>query len=195
MFEEDDYPDYFLGDDDDQPQQPSRPVAPQRREQEASPRPGMTIDFDGDSDREPSGYGQSDSDGGSGAGCLSMGGTLGRLGCAVSFVFLLIVAVIAYVRYLTPTVSDAVMEVYVTSVQQRGVFFKTYEAEIVDPERISDTSQPYTHSVAVTIEDETLARELQRIQSTDSLVRLRYKQYSATLPWRGESKTIVTSRD
>lgn len=194
MFEEDDYPDYFLGDDEqEQPRQESA----SHSGYDSVPKPGQTISF-GSEDRDNTNDGDrlaGRDERSAAGGCFGIKGTLGRLGCMVSTLFMIIVALIIYVRYLTPTVSDAVMDVYVISVQQRGVFFKTYEAEIVDPGRLDDTSKSYTHAVAVSIEDEDLARTLQQIQSTDRIVRLHYKQYSATLPWRGESKTVIISAD
>lgn len=111
-------------------------------------------------------------------------------GC-VAVILILIAGAIGYFRYLSPTVDDAVMDVSVVRVEKRGLVFKTYEAEVVDPKRTADQTTPYSHPTSVTIDNESLARELQSQQADGQTVRLRYRTYSATLPWRGESKTVV----
>lgn len=113
-------------------------------------------------------------------------------GCGCAAIALIVIAgVIGYFRYFSPTVDDAVMEVSVVKVEKRGMVFKTYEAEVVDLKRTADQSTPYSHPTSVTIDNEELARQLQAQQAAGRTVRLRYRTYSATLPWRGESKTVV----
>lgn len=123
----------------------------------------------------------------------------GRQSGCMSRWMLVIVAIVAiaaggigYFRYLSPCVDDAVMDVYVTGVQRRGVVFKTMEADVVVADRLVDTAYAYTHPVGVTVADDVTAHRLQSVQSTGLSVRIRYRQYSATLPWRGESKIVVT---
>lgn len=182
MFDDDDFPDYFLEEGDSESQ-------PQPQSKERTPQTGETIVFSGDGSR---GHAESDVTSGRrdrhGFGCGF------KVGCGL-FLLLIIFCAIAYFRYLTPTVDDAVMDVYVQKVERRGVFFKTYEAEIVELQRLADTVSAYTHSCSVTIADERLARRLQSMQSGGTPVRLRYQQYAASLPWRGESKRIIISAE
>lgn len=122
----------------------------------------------------------------------------GRQGCMtpwlLGIVALVLVAFvgIGYFRYLSPIVDDAVMDVYVTDVQRRGVVFKTAEADVVVADRLVDMESAYTHPVGVTVADDVTAHILQSFQASGKPVRVRYRQYAATLPWRGESKIIVT---
>ncbi len=200
MFLDDDYPDYFLDDDPE----PGSAASEERKESGASPRPaesarpdrpvrpGETISFaenipprrsdtSAEADRHDDGR-------------LLTGRGRRSLGCGCLMV-IAIASVIAYFRYLSPCVDDAVMEVCVTHIEKRGVFFKTYEAEIVVPEssgaaRRVDT--PYTRPSAVTVSDPAVAERLSALQASGKPVRLRYRRYYGTLPWRGESKTVVT---
>ncbi len=182
MFVNDDFPDYFLDESDSESQ-------PQPQDKERTRQTGGMINFSEDG---PHGHGESDSGAGRrpgrGFGCGF------KVGCG-AVIILIIFCVIAYFRYLTPTVDDAVMDVYIQKVERRGVFFKTYEAEIVELQRLADTASTYTPSRSVTIADERLARRLQSMQSGGKPVRLRYQQYAASLPWRGESKLIVVSAE
>lgn len=203
MFLDDDYPDYFLDDGSEPgsaaPQERKEPAtAPRRPESERSDRPdrpmraGETISFADDIPPRrsdiPASTARHDGD-----NRLLTGRGRRSLGCGC-LVVLAIAAVIAYFRYLSPCVDDAVMEVCVTHIEKRGVFFKTYEAEIVVPEtsatRRDDT--PYTRPSAVTVSDPAVAERLSALQATGRPVRLRYRRYYGTLPWRGESKTVVT---
>lgn len=172
MFDDDDYPDYFLeGGNDTESELPPT---------EDTPRAGNTITFC------DSGQTSADSDNirDHGFGCGF------KAGCLAVFI-IVILGAIGYFRYLTPTVDDAVMDVYIQKVERRGVFFKTYEAEIVEPSRLYDTNISYTHPRSISISDEKLARLLQELQASGRIVRLRYQQYAAALPWRGESKIVV----
>jgi len=182
MFDDDDFPDYFLEEGDSESQ-------PQPQSKERTLQSGGTIVFSGDNSR---GHVESDIDSrhgsGRGFGCGF------KVGCGI-FLILMIFCVIAYFRYLTPIVDDAIMDVYIQKVERRGVFFKTYEAEIVELQRLADTASAYTHSCSVTIADERLARRLQSMQPGGKPVRLRYQQYAASLPWRGESKRIIISAE
>lgn len=121
-----------------------------------------------------------------------------RSGCLAPWLLVIVAVVvialagIGYFRYLSPVVDDAVMDVYVTGVQRRGVVFKTIEADVVMADRLVDSASAYTHPVGVTVADEVTAHILRSLQATGCPVRVAYRCYAATLPWRGESKIVVT---
>lgn len=118
-------------------------------------------------------------------------GILGYIGCLG--VIVLSGLGIGYFRYVVPCADNAVMEVYVRNVERRGVFFKTYEAEVVAPPGADyeEASRKYSGPRPVTIESAELAQRLQESEGSGRPVKLRYRQYYGTLPWRGESKTVV----
>lgn len=200
MFLDDDYPDYFLDDDSE----PRSDATQERKESDASPRPtesgrsdrqvrpGETISFaENIPQRRSDTLAEADRHD---DGCLLTGRGRRSLGCGC-FIVLVIASVIAYFRYLSPCVDDAVMEVCVTHIEKRGVLFKTYEAEIVVPESSAGGSHdatPYIRPSAITVSDPAVAERLSALQATGQPVRLRYRRYYGTLPWRGESKTVVT---
>lgn len=186
MIDDEDYEDYFLEESEDE--KPRSNVNAGQYER-ATPRAGETINFGGTHETAS----QPDDDQ---PGCFNT--LMRRLGCGCSIAIALTLAVgatIGYFRYLTPTVEDAVMDVNVLHVEKRGTMFKTYEAEVTAPEALQDSTGSYTRPQAVSVADETLARRLQQLQSTGRPVRLRYCRYASALPWRGESKIIVTGID
>lgn len=103
-----------------------------------------------------------------------------------------VLAVAFYLRYVSPYATDAVMHVYVVSVEKRGLIFKTYEAQVVSAEALADTSQIYSHPEQFTVSSEALANRMQQVQGQKIPITLEYEKFYATLPWRGASKWVVT---
>lgn len=183
MFDDDDYEDYFVDSGSEEEEhrhsEPERDRTPDRR----------VIEFGGVD--QPSARPQD-------ARTQEVRIVRERQGCMAPWLLGIVVLVlvafvgIGYFRYLSPIVDDAIMDVYVTDVQRRGVVFKTTEADVVVADRLVDMKSAYTHPVGVTVADDVTAHILQSLQASGKPVRVRYRQYAATLPWRGESKIIVT---
>lgn len=188
MFDDEDYDDYFL--EEDEEDTASRPTSGPIDSLRPTPRAGETIDFGGSTHRTPHPEHENSTD----EGCMAA--MFRRLGCGCAIVILLAIIVggaIGYFRYLTPTVEEAVMDVKILRVEKRGLVFKTYEAEVTDPHALSDVnSDNYTRMNSVSIADEEIAHRLRTLQATGRNVRVSYSQYASTLPWRGESKIIIT---
>lgn len=177
MLTDDDFEDYFVESDPE-------PEKPQESWQDPGGR--RVIEFGDPVHRREQWHEGDDGRISNQSGCMT------RWLIIVGVVVVLALAGIGYFRYLSPCVDDAVMDVYVTGVQRRGVVFKTMEADVVAADGLLDTASAYTHPVGVTVADDMTAHRLQSVQSTGRVVRIRYRQYSATLPWRGESKIVVT---
>lgn len=204
MFDDDNHKDYFL--DDEEPPQERRPdsvwgdwdsdhLPPElRKREEASARPDSEDFDDYDDFAEPE-----DKKGLRAAGKEQDGSALRRRGwnrgASIGCLGVIVLSAlgIGYFRYGEPCVEDAVMEVCVRNVERRGLIFKTYEADVVMPPDMApeEMERRYSGPRPVTIESARVARELQSPAMAGRPVRLRYRQYYGTLPWRGESKTIV----
>lgn len=111
------------------------------------------------------------------------------------FFFIVIVAlgVTVYIRYFVPHVTESRSVGYVTNVEKRGILFHTFEGEMIMPAQLADTSHVYSRDFTFSIPDDSLARVIQSYQGTGKKVALTCKKYYGTLPWRGASKTVVTS--
>lgn len=104
-----------------------------------------------------------------------------------------VLAVVAYFRYFNPYVSDAQMSCYVIGVEKRGIIFKTYEADVVSQQSMTDTVRVYSREHSFSIGSPELAQSLRRWQGTGREVTVTYKTYWASLPWRGASKSVITA--
>lgn len=108
----------------------------------------------------------------------------------------LALAIIIFIRiyFFTPYIDEAAMYGYVNDIQRRGIFFKTYEGELLPFRNIRDTTRVTDADLLFTAQPE-VAAQLRRMQLSNLPVRVEYKRYHSTLPWRGDSKTVVISVD
>ncbi len=104
-------------------------------------------------------------------------------------VLLLIIAGCVWARWLNPYAQDARVRGYVVKVEKRGLFFKNYEGEIVTEGRVADHT--YRADLRVSVPDDSLGRLLQSYQGSGIPVELVTERYYGSLPWRGETKTIL----
>ncbi|MCF0219792.1 MAG: hypothetical protein HUK14_08415 [Muribaculaceae bacterium] len=111
------------------------------------------------------------------------------IGAGVLFVAL---ALTCWLRYFNPYVTDSRVTGFLTSVERRGIIFKTYEGEMISQQALTDTTRIYTRDFVFSVDNDSLAQALQDLQTTGKPVTLEYKRYHASVPWRGSSPIIVT---
>jgi len=100
-----------------------------------------------------------------------------------------------WLRYFSPYVEEATQYGYVEHVEKRGTVFKTYEGVLLPYKELTDTTRIYSRDFLFTAADRAIYRKLRDAQRDGRPVRVEYKQYHATLPWRGSSKTVITAVD
>lgn len=100
-----------------------------------------------------------------------------------------------YLRFCSPYIEDATAYGYVDHIEKRGTIFKTYEGTLINYKELHDTTRLYKRDFVFTAGDVDIASKLKRMQIEGKPVRVEYKMYHATLPWRGSSKIIITSVD
>ncbi len=120
-----------------------------------------------------------------------------RHGCRKFLIWFVTLAIVAlgltfYLRYFNPYVTDARLTGQVLSVEKRGLIFKTFEAEMVTRDALTDTTRVYTRECSMTVADDALARRLQALQCTGRTVTISYERFYGTLPWRGGSNSVIT---
>lgn len=113
------------------------------------------------------------------------------IGAAVVIAFL----VALYMRFFTPYVTDAVQYGYVESIEKRGYIFKTEEGVLIPYKALMDSTRPYNRDFTFTAATPKVAAALRAMQFDAQPVRIEYKEYHATVPWRGASKRVVTAVD
>lgn len=174
MFD-DDYPDYYLGDDDEQPRQGRRiDFVPQ-----GSGRP--MDDYDDDEEELHDETERDDYRGPRPERRRRRGGF--NFTGLLTALLVVAASLTVYFRYITPYAQESVVTGTVLGVERRGLIFKTYEATVLMPDGT-------TAEVSVASED--VARKMQALQGTDTQVNLECERYYGAAPWRGKSTTVVT---
>ena len=105
------------------------------------------------------------------------------LGKTILIVLLLAAGLVYWFFY--NVYSDGNRDGILIKITRKGNVFKTSEGEMWLSCRQMINPEKFYFS----IEDKNLADSLQNLQ--DACVKLSYKQYRSTLPWRGDSKYVV----
>ena len=82
----------------------------------------------------------------------------------------------------------------IADVSLRGSVFKTYEGKLLSYDVVSE-GNVREKEFEFTVDDDSLAHTLGTLKQTPIAVQLNYKEYKSSVPWRGETKYIVTSID
>ena len=101
----------------------------------------------------------------------------------------------AWLRYFSPYIEDATQYGYIEHIEKRGTLFKTYEGVMIPYKELMDTTRLYTRDFVFSVDNDQTAAVLKRALLSAKPVRVGYKRYHATVPWRGAAKIIVTDAD
>lgn len=100
-----------------------------------------------------------------------------------------------YVYLFSPQVSEAAEYGYVDRIQKEGKMFPSFEGVLLPYKNIMDTLQPYEGDFAFSTTNDSVATSLLRRQGTGNPVKIVYKVYRFKMPWRGNTRVIVTGVD
>ena len=100
-----------------------------------------------------------------------------------------------WIRFFSAYVEGATQYGYVENIEKRGMVFKTYEGTLIPYKELMDTTRIYNRDFIFSVGDKNTASKLREALYSGKPVRVEYKKYYATVPWRGASKIVVTSAD
>ena len=100
-----------------------------------------------------------------------------------------------WIRFFSPYVEDATQYGYVENIEKRGMIFKTYEGTLIPYKELMDTTRVYNRDFVFSVADQNTAATLKQALYNNKPIRVGYKKYYATVPWRGASKIVVVSAD
>ena len=100
-----------------------------------------------------------------------------------------------WIRFFSPYVEDATQYGYVENIEKRGMIFKTYEGTLIPYKELMDTTRIYNRDFVFSVADQKTAATLKQALYDSKPVRLSYRKYYATVPWRGANKIVVTDAD
>lgn len=100
-----------------------------------------------------------------------------------------------WIRFFSPYVEDATQFGYVEHIEKRGMIFKTYEGTLIPYKELMDTTRIYSRDFVFSVKDAKTAATIKQALYDTKPVRVSYRKYYATVPWRGASKIVVTDAD
>lgn len=100
-----------------------------------------------------------------------------------------------WIRFFSPYVEDATQYGYVEGIEKRGMIFKTYEGTLIPYKELMDTTRIYNRDFVFSVADKNAAATIKQAMYDAKPVRVTYKKYYATVPWRGANKIVVTDAD
>lgn len=118
-----------------------------------------------------------------------------RKGCIWTWIILILLValgVTCWIRYFNPYITDARVSGYITSIDRRGVIFKTYEGQMISESSLTDTTRIYSRDFTFSVQAPEVIKRLQELQGTGRPITLIYERFYASLPWRGASPCVVT---
>lgn len=118
--------------------------------------------------------------------------TTGKIISITSLVAVLVLAGWVYFKFCF-VYSEGVNEGDINYFQREGFIFKTYEGKMIQTGYNSKNTKSTIQSneFKFSVEDERIAEQIQN--SSSRQVKLYWKRYLGTLPWRGNSEFIVDS--
>lgn len=94
-----------------------------------------------------------------------------------------------------PYVDDAVGYGYLLHMERRGSVVKTFEGVMVPYREIDEVGPVHFEKLRFSVADDTTAAKMKAMMLRCVPVRIEYKVYHTSLPWRGEEKTVVMKAD
>jgi hypothetical protein len=118
--------------------------------------------------------------------------TKGKAGLWISIILLVGLSVFVYIKFYF-VYSEGVNEGDINYFQKEGFVFKTYEGKMIQTGLKNTKVQGSIQSneFKFSVVDEHVAKQLNEGANTG--VKLHWKRYLGTLPWRGNSQYIVDS--
>lgn len=111
---------------------------------------------------------------------------------AISAGVVVVVVFLLWWLFYHPVVTEAQVTGRLMEVRCEGLMFKTYEAGMVSEQFITDSIKRKENDFTFSIDNDSLAYRLMRLQNTGKRIIVTYKQYNAPLPWRGKCDVIAT---
>jgi hypothetical protein len=118
--------------------------------------------------------------------------TTGKIVTTIVSLLLLVLAGFVYFRFFF-VYSEGTNEGDINYFQREGFIFKTYEGKMIQTGYNSHNTSATIQSneFKFSVEDERIAKQIDNNSSRQ--VKLHWKRYLGTLPWRGNSQFVVDS--
>lgn len=115
-----------------------------------------------------------------------------KAGIIILSIIIIGLGIFLYIRYFVPFSDDGVKIGQLNDIKRKGYIFKTYEGKLIQSGFWAGQSGMQSNTFEFSVDNKNVVDKLKSI-SHDQIIKLYYKEYYATLPWRGYSKYVVDS--
>lgn len=116
-----------------------------------------------------------------------------KIAIFASLAFIVVaLGIFLYVYFWRPYVWENQQTGRIVDFKCQGFFFKTYEGNMISEERVTETSTAKDCDFAFSVDDENVKNQVMEIKGSGKRVTIVFREYHGSLPWRGDSKRIVT---
>lgn len=98
-----------------------------------------------------------------------------------------------WLRYFHPYTQEAQQTGRLMEIKLEGMIFSTYEGKLLSEKYVDYPDKWIDFDFPFSVVEDSVARQIMRLQGTGKRVTLTYEEYQGTLPWRGNSHRIVTA--
>lgn len=118
--------------------------------------------------------------------------TGGKVFTSLSVLAVVGLAVFIFIKFFF-VYSEGINEGDINYFQKEGFLFKTYEGKMIQTGYNSKNSSATIQSneFKFSVDEERIARQIE--ESSNRQIKLHWKRYLGTLPWRGNSEYVVDS--
>lgn len=102
---------------------------------------------------------------------------------------------VGYLRVFNPYVQEATQYGYIENIEKRGELFHTYEGVLLPYKNLMDTTRVYESDFKFSTSNPSLAAKLKEMQYSNQPVRVNFSVYHTAMPWRGDTRIIITAVD
>lgn len=100
-----------------------------------------------------------------------------------------------WILYLRPYTEGGIKYGYIKDMEYRGTILKTFEGNMIPYKELGDTDPLYYTELPFSVECDSVAARMKEMMLGCIPVRIEYKEYRTSLPWKGEQKLIIIRAD
>lgn len=101
-----------------------------------------------------------------------------------------------FVALFVPKTEGCVQYGYIENIDRyNGRITKSFEGVMIPYREIMDTTRVYRSDFIFSTKDATVAATLKKIMLANLPAVVEYKEYRTTMPWRGNTRIIITGAD
>lgn len=108
---------------------------------------------------------------------------------AIVFIWLM---TMLWMRYFSPYTIEAQQTGRIMELKLQGMIFNTYEGKMLSEQYVDYPEKWLQYDFPFSVVNDSIARNIMRLQGTGKRIRITYQEFQGTLPWRGNSHRIVT---